>query len=135
MKFLSIRWGIGIAVVLFATACTITAPPDVSETTTAERVSEDVEVAEELAPEPAQVVDTSRYDDLEIVTLLPPDAIPSIDNPSFHTAEDADFYYEPDELVMGVVFNGDARAYSVPHLSRHEIVNDEVGGVKIAVTW
>lgn len=80
-------------------------------------------------------VDTSRYDDFEIITLLPPDAIPSIDNPTFHTADEADEFYEPDELVMGVVFNGDARAYSVPHLSSHEIVNDEVGGVKIAVTW
>lgn len=80
-------------------------------------------------------VDTSRYDDFEIITLLPPDAIPSIDNPTFHTAAEADDFYEPDELVMGVVFNGDARAYSVPHLSSHEIVNDEVGGVKIAVTW
>lgn len=80
-------------------------------------------------------VDTSRYDEFEIITLLPPDAIPSIDNPTFHTADEADDFYEPDELVMGVVFNGDARAYSVPHLSSHEIVNDEVGGVKIAVTW
>lgn len=83
----------------------------------------------------SQFVDTSRYDDFEIITLLPPDAIPAIDNPTFHTADEADQYYDPDELVMGVVFNGDARAYSVPHLSSHEIVNDEVGGVKIAVTW
>ena len=30
---------------------------------------------------------------------------------------------------------GDARAYSVPLLSRHEIVNDVVGGKPIAVTW
>lgn len=81
------------------------------------------------------IVDTSRYDDFEIITLLPQDAIPAIDNPTFHTAAEADEFYEPDELVMGVVFNGDARAYSVPHLSSHEIVNDEVGGVKISVTW
>ena len=36
---------------------------------------------------------------------------------------------------LGVEFNGDARAYSVPLLSSHEIVNDTVGGVKISVTW
>jgi len=49
--------------------------------------------------------------------------------------EDADDFYDPNEFVLGVVFDGDARAYSVPFLSNHEIVNDMVGGVKIAVTW
>ena len=76
-----------------------------------------------------------QYADYEIITLLPQDAIPAIDNPSFLDAATADSEYAPDELVMGVVFNGEARAYSVPHLSSHEIVNDTVGGVKIAVTW
>jgi hypothetical protein len=51
------------------------------------------------------------------------------------TAEEADGAYDDDELIMGVEFNGDARAYSIPLLSSHEIVNDTVGGVKIAVTW
>ena len=72
---------------------------------------------------------------LEMVTLLPRDAIPAIDNPTFLSAAEADEQYDDDEIVMGVDFNGDARAYSVPLLSRHEIVNDTVGGVKIAVTW
>jgi hypothetical protein len=73
--------------------------------------------------------------DFQIVTLLPRDAIPAIDNPTFLSLEDADQVYSPDELVIGVEFNGEARAYSIPLLSRHEIVNDTVGGVKIAVTW
>ncbi|GAB4269706.1 MAG: hypothetical protein Kow0080_13580 [Candidatus Promineifilaceae bacterium] len=76
-----------------------------------------------------------RYADLEIVTLLPRDAIPAIDDPEFLTAEEANGFYDPDELIIGVEFNGEARAYSVPFLSNHEIVNDEVGGEKIAVTW
>lgn len=71
----------------------------------------------------------------EIITLLPRDAIAAIDNPTFYSAEDADEEYTQDELVLGVEFNGDIRAYSIPLLSRHEIVNDTVGGVKIAVTW
>ena len=75
------------------------------------------------------------YADLEIVTLLPRDAIPAVDNPQFLAVSEADTYYDPDELVLGVEFSGDARAYSVPFLSSHEIVNDTVGGVKIAVTW
>ena len=75
------------------------------------------------------------YADLEIVTLLPRDAIPAIDDPQFLPAEDADEFYDADELVIGVSINGDTRAYSAPFLSNHEIVNDTVGGVKIAVTW
>lgn len=73
--------------------------------------------------------------ELEIVTLLPKDAIPAIDNPEFVSVEQADSYYFPDERVIGVVFEGDARAYSIPLLSNYEIVNDTVGGNKIAVTW
>ena len=75
------------------------------------------------------------YDQYEIITLLPKDGIPAIDNPTFLSAEEADSFYDPDELVMGVEFGSEARAYSVPFLSRHEIVNDTVSGVKIAVTW
>jgi hypothetical protein len=39
------------------------------------------------------------------------------------------------EHVIGVYINGDARAYPIRMLSRHEIVNDVVGGEYIAVTW
>lgn len=77
----------------------------------------------------------SKYDEYDIVTLLPPDAIPAIDDPQFLTAAEANNEYDPDELVLGVFINDEARAYSVPHLSTHEIVNDTVGGRKIAVTW
>ena len=73
--------------------------------------------------------------ELEIITLLPRDGIPAIDNPTFLSAEETDQEYDPDELVIGVEFDGDARAYSIPLLSSHEIVNDTVGGRAIAVTW
>ena len=76
-----------------------------------------------------------KYADLEIVTLLPRDGIPAIDDPQFIDVAEADDVYDAEELVIGVEFNGEARAYSVPLLSNHEIVNDTVGGVKIAVTW
>jgi len=71
----------------------------------------------------------------EIITLLPRDAIPAIDDPQFLTAAEADSEYAPDELVLGVSLNGESRAYSTSYLDRHEIVNDSVGGQKIAVTW
>ena len=76
-----------------------------------------------------------HYADYDIITVLPRDAIQAIDNPKFMTAAEADEQYRDDELILGVEFNGDARAYSVPLLSSHEIVNDTVGRVEIAVTW
>ncbi len=71
----------------------------------------------------------------EIRTLLPKDAIPSIDAPEFVKAEAADKFMQPDEMVIGLEVAGDKRAYSVPLLSSHEIVNDVVGGRSVAVTW
>jgi hypothetical protein len=73
--------------------------------------------------------------DAEIVTLLPRDAIQAIDTPEFYSGEAVDIEYEEDELVIGVVFDDEARAYSIDLLSQHEIVNDTVRGHPIAVTW
>lgn len=93
------------------------------------------EAASDQAGEQSVASTGESYSDYEIVTLLPRDAIPAIDDPQFLSAAEADEYYAPDELILGVEFNGDARAYSVPLLSSHEIVNDTVGDRKIAVTW
>ena len=73
--------------------------------------------------------------EVEIITLLPKDGIPAIFKPRFLDAAEADEWYNEDELVIGVEIDGDARAYSIPYLSGHEIVNDTVSGRKIAVTW
>ena len=77
----------------------------------------------------------SEPQELKIVTLLGFDAIRSIEDPRFVSIDVADETYGPLELVLGVEIEGDVRAYSVPLLSRHEIVNDVVGGKPIAVTW
>ena len=77
----------------------------------------------------------SEEQSLEIITLLGFDALRSIEDPVFVDPSKADETYDSDELVLGVEIDGDARAYSVPLLSRHEIVNDVVGGKPIAVTW
>ena len=93
-------------------------------------------VSEATAGDPEAVSSAGeRYSEYEILTVLPRDAIPAIDDPKFIPVAEANESYAEDELVLGVEFNGDARAYSVPLLSSHEIVNDTVGGVKIAVTW
>ena len=91
--------------------------------------------SEDSNTDDAQRSSAANLEDLEIITLLPRDAIPSIDNPTFYSVEEANEEYVLEELVLGVVIDGDARAYSTNLLDSHEIVNDVVGGQPIAVTW
>lgn len=122
-----------ICLLVVTTSCLGSGQGDLLPTPVATATNDDM-VVDRLEAEPTRMP-ADKYADLEIVTLLPRDAIPAIDNPRFLSAGEADGYYDPNELVMGVTFNGETRAYSVPFLSSHEIVNDTVGGVKIAVTW
>jgi len=73
--------------------------------------------------------------DLKIVTILGRDGIPAILDPVFSAPAEALAQMEPSERVLGVSINGDHRAYPLNLLSRHEIVNDTVGGKPITVTW
>ena len=68
-----------------------------------------------------------------IRTLLPFDGIPAITEPRFVPATVAKL--DPEAPVIGVTFNGESHAYSLYLLNGHEIVNDVVGGKKIATTW
>ncbi|MDE1852521.1 MAG: DUF3179 domain-containing protein [Thaumarchaeota archaeon] len=66
----------------------------------------------------------------------PPDGIPSIDNPRFVTATNASSWLNDDyDTVIGVSLKGDARAYPLQILVWHEIVNDVIGGVPVAITY
>ena len=76
----------------------------------------------------------SSIDGDKVYSLIGPDRIPAIDEPQFVSAAEADFMAE-DELVLGVIGDGEAKAYSLWHLDRHEIVNDWLGGEPIATTW
>ena len=73
--------------------------------------------------------------DLRIITVLGKDAIPAILDPQFLSAAEAVSQMQPSERVLGVSINGEHRAYPLNLLSRHEIVNDTVGGKPVAVTW
>lgn len=63
----------------------------------------------------------------------PPDGIPSIDEPRFVSAGDADL--DDGDLVIGFHHEGEARAYPQRIMVYHEIVNDRVGGLNVAVTY
>lgn len=70
-----------------------------------------------------------------IVTLLPPDSIRSIDDLRYETVDAAENSLDPNERVIGIEINGEAKAYPIPILSSHEIVNDVVSGEPVAITW
>ena len=63
------------------------------------------------------------------------DGIPPIDNPTFVSIKEASSWLLPQSPVVAFEENGDARAYPLGILTRHEIVNDVVGGTPVAVTF
>jgi hypothetical protein len=65
----------------------------------------------------------------------PPDGIPAIDEPVFESVDEADAWLEEDWPVMFFEWNGEARAYPLAILIWHEIVNDEVGGEPVSLTF
>lgn len=65
--------------------------------------------------------------------IVPRGRIPAVHAPRFVPAAKARI---PDEAwVLGVVVEGQARAYSLNLLNRHEIVNDRAGATAFAAVW
>ncbi|MDT8398464.1 MAG: DUF3179 domain-containing protein [Pseudomonadales bacterium] len=63
------------------------------------------------------------------------DGIPSIDAPKLWTATQADTYLDAQDIVFGVYANGEARAYPQRVLVWHELVNDEIGGKALSISY
>jgi hypothetical protein len=63
------------------------------------------------------------------------DGIPSIDDPAFADVREGFAELAPTEPVVSVTVGDDARAYPLRILIWHEIVNDTVGGLPVAVTY
>ena len=64
----------------------------------------------------------------------PKDGIPSIDDPSFLSAEAVSFL-DPGDPVFGVTTDGVTKAYPQKILVSHEIVNDDLNGTPVSVTY
>ncbi|MFQ6019666.1 MAG: DUF3179 domain-containing (seleno)protein, partial [Dehalococcoidia bacterium] len=65
----------------------------------------------------------------------PRDAIPPIDAPQFETVAEAGDWLAEREPVLLFQTRGEARAYPLQILTWHEVVNDEVNGVPVAITF
>jgi len=78
----------------------------------------------------------SNVDLGEIFSGGPPkDGIPPIDKPVFLSVAEGSRAHEDREPVIAFEHAGDARAYPLSILIWHEIANDTVGGVPVAVTF
>jgi hypothetical protein len=64
----------------------------------------------------------------------PRDGIESVDEPEFVAAEKAHWVVERNP-VLGVAVGEEAHVYPVHLIEPHQIVNDEVGGVPVVVTY
>lgn len=64
----------------------------------------------------------------------PPDGIPAIDHPRFQTAASVDWLASADP-VLALTVGEETRAYPLQVMTWHEIVNDTVDGVPVAVTY
>ncbi len=73
---------------------------------------------------------------VEILSGGPPrDGIPALDDPTFIEVADESRLTEREPVITLQLQGETPRAYPIRYLMWHEIVNDEVGGVPVAVTF
>ncbi len=65
--------------------------------------------------------------------ILPRGRIAAINDPTYVEASEAEI--KPNSWVLGVVIDGQARAYSLNLLNTHEVVNDTIGDTNFAAVW
>ena len=63
------------------------------------------------------------------------DGIPSVEDPAMDTVEEAAEWLVDQSPVIALEIDGEARAYPLAILMWHEIANDEIAGVPVAVTF
>ena len=71
------------------------------------------------------------------VQVLPKDAFPVLNNPKFvdiNRAEEKK-YVLANDAVIGIVIDDVAKAYQIKVMGIHELANDTIAGIPIAVTW
>ena len=76
-----------------------------------------------------------RPHDRSDFTLLEPDGFPLNVDPEIVSADEAGL--GDDDMILGVVVNGEARAYPVNYMNGpyNEVVNDTLGDQPIAPSW
>ena len=62
------------------------------------------------------------------------DRFPSVVDPAVVSAREAPWLEDADEVV-GVVVQGQARAYAITMLAYHHVVNDVIAGIPVLITY
>ncbi|MCH8847485.1 MAG: DUF3179 domain-containing protein [Chloroflexi bacterium] len=75
----------------------------------------------------------ARFDERRLSGALVLDDLSPLRRPASAPAGSSRLHDET--LVVGVALGEEAKAYPITVLQRHEIVNDDVGGVPVLVTW
>jgi len=91
-------------------------------------------IANQTTPSPEPITPFLPKDlPIAFSQLIPFDGIFPIYGPQFVNAEESPF--EDDELVLGVAWDGEAKAYPITVLRFREMVNDELAGIPTLVTY
>ncbi|MEZ5225164.1 MAG: DUF3179 domain-containing protein [Acidimicrobiales bacterium] len=141
---------LAISVLVLASACSPqtdrSSPPSstIEPALTANEIDSQIALDPERAVEssalPPRHLDTSAFpESLVDRTLIvsggpPPDGIPSIDAPTFAPVGSID-WLDDDEAVLVLDVEGDVHIYPTQIMVWHEIVNDEIAGRPVAVTF
>jgi len=134
---------LGLLAALFLTACSAALESAVNSPSPVptEITSQGAVKAPEISRPESEVVAApgginrrvDMKEDIFNPTLLPYDAILPVYKPEFGPADQVPL--DDDELVIGISLNGESKAYSITVLRSREMVNDELGGLPILVTW
>ena len=118
-----------IPVLAQPTASSSPKPTAVQPTKTMTTITASVEALQNFLNNTRDVeVNFDRYSQ-----FIPRDAIKPVYEPLFLPGQSSGL--DPQELVIGVAINGESKAYPAGTLTFREMINDEVGGVPILVSW
>lgn len=88
----------------------------------------------ELLAPPPLVREQVDVDPSELVRVVSQDSIEAILEPELVPAGEARGMIAFEDII-GVCLGAECHAYPIIILSSHEVVNDEIGGVPVAITW
>lgn len=132
--------GLAVVVILLASACTAPVGPPDAGAVQPTALPQAGAGPHEKVPSALRDMNDSAFpppliepDDI-VSGGPPPDGIPAIDEPTFIRAADVD-WLDGAEPVLLLTLAGETRGYPVQIMTWHEIVNDTVGGVPVAVTY
>ncbi len=127
---------ISLVALILSTACLSSSGSPGTSAKTIEKLPEIVGMEEEMGVKMTERGVKYLIDPNKIVSGGPPkDGIPSIDNPKYVSLEEADEWISDNELVLAIIYKGVKRVYPLQIMVWHEIVNDNIAGDPVLITY